>query len=71
MDFLLGLLTAVVFFIAVIAVYFVGYKQGKRHQPANKPLPDEEKQKMERFNKHFKELFAYDVDTAIQRKKVT
>jgi hypothetical protein len=70
MDFLLGLLTAVVFFIALLAFFYMGYKHGKKaHVPI--PLPDAEKHKMEKFNQHFKDLFSYDVDTALQRKKVT
>lgn len=70
MEFLYGLLTAVVFFIALITFYYIGYKQGKK---VSAPLPlDEEKQReIDRFNKGFKELFNYDVEKALQRKKVT
>jgi hypothetical protein len=69
MDFILGLLTAVVFFIGLTATYTVGYKRGKK---GTAPLTqDEVKQReIEAFNKGFKELFAYDVDKALQRKKV-
>ena len=73
MEFLYGLLTAVAFFIALLGFYFIGYKAGKRtHTP--KPLSEadeSEKYKLEQFNKGFKEMFAYDVDKALQRKKVT
>jgi hypothetical protein len=51
-------------------VFYAGYKKGKRTHTST-PIPAEEKKEMERFNKHFKAMFAYDVDKAIQRKKVT
>jgi hypothetical protein len=70
MQFLYGLLTAVVFFIVLLAVFYVGYKRGRRPR-ASTPIPAEEKKEMEKYNKHFKAMFAYDVDKAIQRKKVT
>jgi choline-glycine betaine transporter len=70
MQFLYGLLTAVVFFIVLLAVFYVGYKRGKQTHVST-PIPTEEKKKMEKFNKHFQALFTYDVDTALQKKKVT
>jgi hypothetical protein len=72
MQFLYGLLTAVVIFVVLAVVYYVGYKRGKHTHTNNPtPIPDEDKKSMQEFNKHFKEMFAYDVDKAIQRKKVT
>jgi hypothetical protein len=70
MEFFLGLLTAVVFFIGLLAVYQVGYKQGKK---TSVPIPlDEEKQRqLEAFDKGFREIFTYDVTKALQKKKVT
>jgi hypothetical protein len=70
MQFIFGLLTAVVFFIVLLLIFYLGYRYGKRTSP---PLPvsDEKKREMERFDKHFKALFNYDVSTALQRKKVT
>jgi hypothetical protein len=70
MEFFLGLLTAVVFFIALIAIYYVGYKQGKKVS-APTPLNDEKKRQLEQYDKGFKEIFSYDVEKALQPKKVT
>lgn len=70
MEFIYGLLTAVVFFIALISFYYIGYKQGKKVS-APIPLDDEKQRQIERFNKDFKALFNYDVEKALQRKKVT
>jgi hypothetical protein len=70
MEFIYGLLTAVVFFIALLSFYYVGYKRGKR---VSAPVPiDKEKQRdIEQFNKEFKAIINYDVAKALQRKKVT
>jgi hypothetical protein len=70
MEFFFGLLTAVVFFIALIAVYYVGYKQGKKTS-APIPLTDDKQRQMEQFDKGFKAIFSYDVEKALQPKKVT
>ena len=69
MLFVYGLLTAVVFFIALLGAFYTGYKKGKR-TPTPTPIQEEDKRKLEQFNKGFKEMFAYDVDKALQRKKV-
>lgn len=69
MEYLLGLLTGLVLFLCVLIGFYFGQKQPKR-KVEHKPISDTEKQQIERFNKHFKELFSYDVDKALQRKKV-
>jgi hypothetical protein len=67
MEYFLGLLTAVVFFV----VYELGKRQGGKKK-TKQPSVDEVKQRqMEQFNKDFQAVFNYDVDKALQRKKVT
>lgn len=68
MEFILGALTAVVFFLLLISAYWLGTKRAIKAQPP--PIDEEQKREIERFNRHFKELFNYDVDKARQRKKV-
>jgi hypothetical protein len=68
MEFLLGLLTAVVFFIALLSTFYLGYKQGKKGT-APIPLNKEKQREIERFDKDFKALFNYDVETALKGKK--
>jgi hypothetical protein len=50
----------------------MGYKHGRKtHVP--KFISEEEQRKQEKmqtFDKHFKALFSYDVDTATAKKKV-
>lgn len=72
MEFILGLLTAVVFFICLFIAFKLGQKQTKPTKKDNPLTEDEQRQrdKIKQFDQHFKSLFAYDVDTAIQRKKV-
>lgn len=66
MQFFLGLLTAVVFFVCLLTAYWLGRRS--KHVPVKKP-PDEEKQReIERLNKHFQALWNYDVGTALKRK---
>jgi hypothetical protein len=68
--YFLGLLTAILFFLLLFLAFYIGSKVGKRPTKTI-PIDDVEKQRIEQFNKHFKALFAYDVDTATRRKKVT
>jgi hypothetical protein len=70
MEYFLGLLTAVVFFIVTFFFFYMGYKQGKKAS-APIPLDKEKKRQMEQFDKGFKEIFSYDVEKALQKKKVT
>jgi hypothetical protein len=69
MDFLYGLLTAVVFFIALLSFYYIGHKQGTKRTA--KPPDDEEVRKAKNLRKGFMNMMEYDVDKALQRKKVT
>jgi hypothetical protein len=71
MDFLYGLLTAVVFFIALLSFYYIGYKQGSK-RTAKPPDPDnEEHRRAKEMRTGFMNMMEYDVDKALQRKKVT
>jgi hypothetical protein len=69
MDFIYGLLTAVVFFIALLSFYYIGYRQGTKRTA--KPPDDEEVRKAKNLRKGFMNMMEYDVDKALQRKKVT
>jgi hypothetical protein len=69
MEFLYGLLTAVVFFIALLSFYYIGYKQGNKQ--TSKPPDDEDVRKAKNLRKGFMNMMEYDVDKALQRKKVT
>lgn len=68
MGYLLGLLTAVVFFI----VFFTGIYVGTRFDNKKKPPDIDEKQQrdIKSFNEDFQKLFNYDVAQATARKKV-
>jgi hypothetical protein len=70
MEYLIGALLAVFFFIALVFSFYVGYKQGKKVS-APIPLNDEKKRQLEQYDKGFKEIFSYDVEKALQPKKVT
>jgi hypothetical protein len=69
MDYILGLLTAVVFFIALLSFYYLGYKQGNK-----KPTVTADKDEVRKAREHqenFLKLMNYDVHQALQKKKVT
>lgn len=70
MLFIYGLLTAIVLFLLLFLAFSIGQRTTKTPNKVN-TIDEQEKQRIERLNKHFKELFAYDVDKALQRKKVT
>jgi hypothetical protein len=58
----------VAFFIALLSFYYIGYKQGSKH--TSKPPDDEEIRKAREMRKSFMNMLTYDVDTALQKKKV-
>jgi hypothetical protein len=66
MEFIYGLLTAVVFFIALLSFYYIGYKQGNRR--TSKPPDDEEVRKAKEIRRGFMNMMTYDVSKALQRK---
>jgi hypothetical protein len=68
--FILGLLTAVVFFIALIGAYLLGLRH-KKKEIAPIPLDEEKQRQLEVWDKGFREIFSYDVAKALQKKKVT
>jgi len=68
MEYLLGLLTAVVFFIVFFAGKHVGQQSIKRPKPPD--VDEKEQQEMKSFNEDFRKLFNYDVAQATARKKV-
>ena len=65
MEYFLGLLTAVVFFIA----FYLGTRYGSK-----KPIitaDEEDKRRIKEHRKGFMNMMNYDVDVATQKKKVT
>jgi hypothetical protein len=50
----------------------MGTKQTKKPSKVETPTEDEQRQKeqIKQYNEHFKQLFNYDVQTALQKKKV-
>jgi hypothetical protein len=65
MEFILGLLTAVVFFIA----FYLGTRYGSKKPTIT--ANEEDAQRAREHRKGFMNMMNYDVDTALQKKKVT
>lgn len=74
MEFLLGLLAAVVFFVVVLVSFYIGFKFGKKQSPVQQETitesDKEEQRKAEELQKSFVKLMNYDLATALNRKKV-
>ena len=72
MEFILGLLSSAVLFICLYTAFKMGQKQMKKPSKVNTLTEEETKQReqIKQYNEHFKKLFSYDVDTALQKKKV-
>lgn len=68
MQFLLGLLSGVGFFVVLLYVYKLG-QQSKR--PAVTQTNDEEARKAKHLRDGFVQLMSYDVTTALKGKKVS
>ena len=67
MQFILGLLTAIVLFLLLATAFYLGRRQANKQIRTN-PINEEEKRRKERFDNHFRELFNYDISTALKRK---
>lgn len=70
MEYILGLLSGVVFFAVLGAVLYTGYQLGRR-KPKAAEVDEEEQRQMKQFDKYFKDIFSYDVEKALQKKKET
>lgn len=70
MQFIFGLLTAVVFFICLAGALYIGYRLGKK-RPEPKPIDKDKQREREQMAKEFQAMFNYDTNTALQKKKVT
>lgn len=72
MDYLLGALISVVFFILLLTSVFIGYQIGhKKTIPPPIETDDEELRRAKKLQEDFAKLMSYDVDKALQSKKVT
>jgi cbb3-type cytochrome oxidase subunit 3 len=74
MEFILGLLVGVVFFIALIGIYYLGFKHGKKGKVQREPeltADEEDQRRAKEHRKAFMSMMNYDVDVALQKKKVT
>ncbi|MFE8704129.1 hypothetical protein ACFYKX_26535 [Cytobacillus sp. FJAT-54145] len=70
MQFFLGLLTAVVFFVLLLGAVYIGYRLGQRKKkPPN--IDDEDKRRAKELHSDFMKLMNYSEDIALQRKRVT
>lgn len=72
MAFFLGALSAVLFFCCLFLAYWIGTRQTKKPSKVNTLSEEEQRQKeqIKRYNDHFKSLFTYDVEKALQPKRV-
>lgn len=70
MEFVTGLIAGVVLFGVFLCLLYVGYQMGKKER-TQPPEKDEEKlRKAAKMQEDFVSLMNYDVNTALQRKKV-
>ncbi|MDF1507629.1 hypothetical protein PZE06_05465 [Robertmurraya sp. DFI.2.37] len=69
MQFFLGLLTAVVFFVLLSGAVYIGYRIGKK-KPKPQPIDEDEQRKAKQLQQDFIKLMNYNEEIALQRKKV-
>jgi uncharacterized membrane protein len=70
MEYLLGILTGVGLFAFIILSIYIGYRMGNKRSHTNaEPSEDEQRQQKE-LKEQFTKLMNYDLNTALQRKKV-
>jgi hypothetical protein len=69
MEYLIGALIVVAFFIALLSGVYLGYRL--KHTKSKPPdIDDQQKQTMKQLKKDFDSIMSYNVNTALQRKKV-
>jgi hypothetical protein len=69
MEYVIGALIVVAFFIALLSGVYLGYRL--KHTKSKPPDVDEErKQHAKQLKKDFDRLMSYNVQTALERKKV-
>lgn len=68
MEYLIGALIPVAFFVCMYGAYRAGQRS---HKPLNKEIDEQEAHKAKQLRKGFTELMAYDVTKAVSGKKVT
>jgi hypothetical protein len=72
-SFILGLLFAVVLFVVIGVVFYLGYRLGNKGKPSIPQQTEDEDNEIKRLDelqKGFVKLMNYDVSTALTRKKV-
>jgi hypothetical protein len=68
--FLLGLFAGIGFFVVFLLCLYIGYRIGKKPTAKVEKLEPREIQLQKQLKKEFDSLMSYDVDQALQRKKV-
>jgi len=68
MQFALGVLVTVAFFLCLYTAYKAGTRARKQNQ---REIDETTKQKAERLRKGFEDMMSYDVSKAVSGKKVT
>jgi hypothetical protein len=65
MEYLIGALIPVLFFVC----FYAGYKSGQRtHRPIPREIDEQEAQKAKDIRKGFEQLMSYDVSKALGKK---
>jgi hypothetical protein len=73
MEYIIGLISGLVFFICLGLSFYFGYKAGSKKQPITPINQDTDEQTIQRtkqLHEDFQAIMNYDLSTAMQRKKV-
>jgi hypothetical protein len=69
MEYVIGALIVVAFFIALLSGVYIGYRL--KHTKSKPPdIDQEQKRHADQLKKDFDNLMSYNVNTALQKKKV-
>lgn len=63
----IGLIIGLGFFIAILGVFYLGYRIGKKKKPNVKRLSEDEMRELKRKEEGFKNIMNYDYQQAIQK----
>lgn len=62
MELIIGLVLGLALFICFLISFLIGFKFGKKEKKELSPLTEEQKRKIEEYNKDFQTLMNYDLD---------
>lgn len=67
MNIIIGAVTGLFFFVALILSFYLGYRFGTKTKPVQSQLSEEEKELVKQMHQGMQNIMNYDVSVAMKR----